>query len=95
MFLWTDRGILACLEAETGNEVWAKRIGGEFFASPVCAGGIIYGVDRDGVVTTVAASREYKMLGKTELPAGSLATPAIYEDKLIYRTTQGVIAFGK
>ena len=95
MFLWTDRGILACLEAETGQEVWAKRIGGQFFASPVCAGGIIYGVDRDGVVTTVAASREYKLLGKTELPAGSMSTPAIYDGKLIYRTTQGVIAFGK
>jgi len=95
MFLWTDRGILACVEAETGKEVWVQRIGGEFFASPVCAGGIIYGVDRDGVVTTVAASREYKLLGKTELPAGSMATPAIYDGKLIYRTTQGVIAFGR
>ncbi|MBT4694387.1 MAG: PQQ-binding-like beta-propeller repeat protein [Planctomycetaceae bacterium] len=94
MFLWTDRGILACLEAETGKEVWAKRIGGEFFASPVCAGGTIYGVDRDGVVTAVAASREYKLLGKTELPAGSMATPAIVDGKLIYRTSGGVIAFG-
>jgi hypothetical protein len=55
---------------------------------------MIYGVDRDGVVTTVAASREYKLLGKTELPAGSMSTPAIYGGKLIYRTTQGVIAFG-
>ena len=46
-------------------------------------------------MTTVAASREYKLLGKTELPAGSMATPAIYDGKLIYRTTQGVIAFGR
>ncbi|MBT3889273.1 MAG: hypothetical protein HOF72_01480, partial [Planctomycetaceae bacterium] len=53
-----------------------------------------YGVDRDGVVTTVAASREYKLLGKTELPAGSIASPAIYAHKLIYRTDEGLIAFG-
>ena len=56
----TTKGIVTCLEASTGKIVWKERIGGEYFASPVCVGDRLYGISRDGRVVILAASRGLK-----------------------------------
>ena len=39
LFAMTDTGVATCYEATTGKIVWQERIGGNFSASPVSAGG--------------------------------------------------------
>ena len=42
LYMVSDAGILTCLEARTGKELWQERIGGNFSASPILAEGRIY-----------------------------------------------------
>src|SRR5438067_628720 len=34
MFLWGDAGIITCVKAATGEQVFMERLGGQFFGSP-------------------------------------------------------------
>ena len=93
LYLWTDKGILACVSLVEGKELWARRIGGEFYASPICIGSVIYGVDRNGTVTAVRTGDEFEILGKSELDFACTSTPAFANGRMYFRTHEGVIAF--
>ncbi|MFH5802718.1 PQQ-binding-like beta-propeller repeat protein [Alienimonas sp. DA493] len=85
LFLWGDRGVVTALDAETGEAVWAERVGGNYSGSPVVIGEKLICVTEDGVVTVLAADDEYRLLGKTELGAASSATPAVSRDRVFFR----------
>jgi len=95
MFLWSDRGIVTCVDATDGREIWQERVGGNYFASPVCAGGRIFNVDRLGNVVVLAASDEFQKLAENSLGEGSLATPALAGGTIYFRTLSHLIAIGK
>ncbi|MGH9313174.1 MAG: PQQ-binding-like beta-propeller repeat protein, partial [Vicinamibacterales bacterium] len=42
LFMINDGGIVSCLDARTGAEVWKARLDGSYSASPVVAGGRVY-----------------------------------------------------
>ncbi len=86
LYEWSDEGIVACVELATGNEVWAKRVGGNYSGSPICIDGKIYCISESGDVVVVAASPEYKLFGKTSLDDPSHSTPAIAHGRLYLRT---------
>src|SRR5262245_45653898 len=69
MFIFEDRlGHASCIDAATGKVQWFKpRVGQMFFGSPVRAGDKIFVVDTEGTVICVAADKEFKELGRTEL----------------------------
>lgn len=86
LFLWSDHGVVSCLEPETGKEVWTKRVGGDFSASPLCAGGMLFNVDEAGDVVALSASADFKLLGKLPLGDPSHSTPAIANGRFYFRT---------
>ncbi|MBL9161103.1 MAG: PQQ-like beta-propeller repeat protein [Planctomycetaceae bacterium] len=86
LFVWSDRGVVACYNAADGAEIWSKRIGGNYYGSPVAAGGKIYCVAADGEVVCVAAADKFELLGRSQLGEGSHATPAIHQGKMLLRT---------
>jgi len=86
MFMVDDSGVAACADAHTGEEVWRKRLGGNFSASPIHADGRIYYFDEDGQATVVKASREFESLAVNELKNGFMASPAVSGDALYLRT---------
>ncbi|MDD4789499.1 MAG: PQQ-binding-like beta-propeller repeat protein, partial [Pirellulales bacterium] len=94
LFSWYDKGIVTCLEASTGKIVWKERIGGEYFASPVCVGDRLYGISRDGRVVVLAASRRFEELARIDLGERTNATPAIAGGAMYLRTASHVIAIG-
>ena len=81
-----DSGVAACIEADSGEEVWRKRLGGNFSASPIYANGRIYFFDEDGKATVIAASRDYEVLAENTLDEGFMASPAVSGDDLFLRT---------
>jgi hypothetical protein len=91
-FLWSDAGIITCLEIPTGKEVWRKRVGGNYSSSPVRLGDQLIGVAETGEVTLLAAGREYQLLGKNSLGAPSRATPALTEEAVYFRTESELLA---
>lgn len=94
MFLWSDGGIATCVERRSGKVVWQKRVGGNFYSSPICIDGKLYCVDLDGEVVVVAASDEYELLARNSLESPSRATPAVSNGALIIRTESQVISIG-
>jgi outer membrane protein assembly factor BamB len=86
LFLWSDHGVVCCMDPTTGKDVWTKRVGGDFSASPICAGGELFNVDEAGNVLVVAASKEFKLLGKFALGDPSHSTPAIANGRFYFRT---------
>lgn len=90
-----DRGIAACYEAATGKEVWNERLGGDISASPVLIDGKIYAVNMDGTVFVFEASPKFKMLGKSSVGEGVIASPAVSDNKLYIRGKTNLYCIGK
>ncbi len=86
LYMIHDRGVATCLDAKTGEEIWSKRISGNFSASPLYADGKIYFCSHEGVTTVIQAGREYKMLGRNELASDIKASPAAIGNALYIRT---------
>lgn len=94
MYLWSDNGIVSCVEAGTGKPVWMGRVGGTFFGSPICAGGNLYCVERSGTVCVVATGDKFQILAKNELGEPSRSTPAVAGGVLYLRGDKHLFALG-
>ncbi|MCP4645334.1 MAG: PQQ-like beta-propeller repeat protein [bacterium] len=86
IFLVSNDGVAACLEAATGEEVWQDRIGGNFMASLVYADGRLYISDMQGETTVFKPGREFEVLATNRLDEGCLASPAVSGRALFLRT---------
>lgn len=94
VFCMYDRGFASCIDAETGDIHWIQRTGAALSGSPVRVGDRIFCVDEDGVVLVFAASKEYRLLGKSELGEESRSTPAVANGRLYLRTYSHLISVG-
>jgi outer membrane protein assembly factor BamB len=86
IYLWNDNGVVSCIKAATGENVWTKRVGGNFSGSPICVDGVLYCISEDGEVVALAASPEYELYGKSSLGDPSHATPAVANGRMYLRT---------
>ncbi len=89
MFLVSDKGgIVRCVNAKTGDEVWKKRISGNHWASPILANGNLYFSSKDGEVAVVPASDSAPdKIVKNRMNASFIASPAVAGSSLILRST--------
>lgn len=94
MFLWNDQGVIQCAKLATGEILWTERVAGEFFSSPVSAGGRLFSVDKTGVVVVVAASDKFEMLARNPLGEATQATPAIAGGRMFIRTSEHLHCIG-
>jgi outer membrane protein assembly factor BamB len=86
MFMINDDGVISCIDAKTAKIVWQKRIGGNYRASPILAGGRIYFFSQDGTTPVIEAADEFKLLAENKLENGFQASPAIAGNSLYLRT---------
>ena len=86
LFMVNDQGVGACLEAKTGRELWRQRIGGDFSASPILAGGKIYFFDQKGKATVIKAAPQHEVIAENQLDEGLMASPAVSGNALFVRT---------
>ncbi len=86
LFLWSDGGIVTCVEMNTGATLWSNRIGGDYSGSPVVLGTNLINVSHDGVVNIVEASREFKKVGAIETGKPVRSTIAADADHIFLRT---------
>jgi len=94
LFLWADQGIVTCAEAATGKVHWRQRVGGNYYSSPISVGNRIYNVATDGEVVVLAASPEFRVLGRSQLGEGSHSTPAVAGGRMYLRTFSSLISLG-
>ena len=94
LFTWTDAGIAACSDAVTGETHWIKRIGGNYYSSPIIIGDALYNISTSGEVVVLSATTDYQQLGKSSLPEGTHSTPAVADGVMYIRTFTKLFAVG-
>jgi outer membrane protein assembly factor BamB len=86
LYVVTDKGFAACLEARTGRLVWRERLQGSFSASPVLADGRLYVLSESGETFVLRAADEFRLLARNPLGEEAQASPAVVGGRLFLRT---------
>ncbi len=96
-YIVNDRGIMWCLDARTGEEIYGQqRIKpGTYSASPVLADGKIYVTNEDGLTTVVKAGPKFEVLAENPLNDYCLSSPAISDGQIFLRTSNFLYCIGK
>lgn len=94
-FLWSEQGVVTCLDADSGDVLWQKRAGGNYYGSPICIADRLFCISTDGEVVVLAAAPEFTELGRNQLGEGSHSTPAVADDVLYLRTFSHLFSLGK
>jgi outer membrane protein assembly factor BamB len=92
-----DNGVLVCFDARSGAILYNERIGsgGEgFTASPVSDGRNLYFSSEIGNVYVIPASAKFSVIATNKLGETCMATPAISDGALFFRTREHLITIG-
>lgn len=93
-YMVSDRGILSCLDAKTGKQHYQARLGGNFSASPIYAGGLLYFQNEDGGGIVVRPGTEFKKVASNQVPGRTLASPSVHRRALLIRTDSALYRIG-
>jgi outer membrane protein assembly factor BamB len=94
-FLWSDKGVVTCIDGETGQVHWRQRVGGTYSGSPIRIGNHIYCISSDGEVVVLAASDKYELVSRQNLGEVARSTPAVADGRLYLRTQSHLFSLGK
>jgi outer membrane protein assembly factor BamB len=96
-YVVNDRGIVWCLDAKTGREIYGQqRIkSGTYSASPVLADGKLYVTNEDGLTTVIKAGPTFEVLAENDLGDYCLSSPAISEGQIFIRTAKHLYCIGR
>jgi outer membrane protein assembly factor BamB len=97
LYVCNDNGNLTVFDAASGDEVYKARLtktGEGFTASGVAAGGHLYYASENGDVHIVKAGLTFELVGVQPLGEITMATPAIAEGTIYFRTRRHLIAIG-
>ncbi len=98
LYSCSDGGVLMCYDPKTGERHYRERISSTarsgFTASPVAADNKLYFASEDGDVYVVKPGKTFKLLATNPLGEVCMATPAISEDTIYFRTQHHLIAIG-
>ena len=91
-------GMVSCFDAKSGRELYLEeRLGviGDFYASPVAAGGRIYFASQQGKVVVIEAGDILKVVSVNDLNEPIFATPAVAGGALYVRTAGHLHSFAE
>lgn len=95
IYMVSDQGIVSCVDAKSGSVHWQERVSRATSASPLYADGKIYIQDELGSGYVLKPGRTLQVLAKNDLGEKSLASPAVWKDKLLIRTQSALWCVGK
>lgn len=88
--LVSDGGIASCFDALQGEQLWKKRIGGNFSASPLLVDADMYLLSEEGDCTILNIESQPTVVAKNKLGERSLASMAVLENDLILRSANAI-----
>ncbi len=97
MLLVKSGGLASCFEISKGKSLWQQeRLGlsGRIIASPVYGDGKIYVTGESGTILVLANEPKVKVLARNDLGETCIATPAIADGRLFFRTRTKLYCFG-
>jgi outer membrane protein assembly factor BamB len=97
LYVCRDNGVLSVFEAATGKQLYQTRLseGTGYTASAVAADGKLYFTSEEGEVHVVRAGPAFELLARNPLGEVTLATPAVSEGVLYFRTRGHLVAVGE
>lgn len=92
----TDWGVLTCFDAGNGHITYSERLGPAqgYTASPVSDGRHLYFPGETGKVLVVPVADKFTVAATNDLAESCMATPAIADGTLFFRTRSKLIAVG-
>jgi outer membrane protein assembly factor BamB len=94
VWLWSDGGIVTCLEAPTGSIRYQERVGGNYFGSPVWVDGRLFCVSTAGELVVLEASQRFNVLHRYPLNELCHSTPAVALGRMFVHTERHLISLG-
>jgi sugar lactone lactonase YvrE/outer membrane protein assembly factor BamB len=95
LYMVSDKGVATCLDAKTGDAVWAERLGGNFSSSPLYADGRMYVGNRDGQTFVIKPGRTFTLEATNQLEGQIMATPAALDRAIYLRTDKALYRIEK
>jgi outer membrane protein assembly factor BamB len=98
LYVAKNNGALAAFDAASGQRAYQQRLGTgttPFTASLVAADGKVYATAEDGDVYVFKSGRTFELLATNPLGDIAMATPAISEGVIYFRTARHVVAIGR
>jgi len=93
IYVVDDNGVASCFDCRDGTEVWKKRLGGKFSASPIFAGGHLYFGNHEGEVFVLTPGEDAQIIQTNQVSGQIMASPAVLDNALIVRTDQAIYRF--
>jgi len=97
LYVLNYNGVLIAYDAKTGEKCFTQRLAdgtSAFSSSPVASDGKVYFASEDGRVFVLQAGRTYQPIATNEMDESTLATPALSEGMMFWRTQGQLIAIG-
>ena len=97
LYVVNDRGIMFCLDAKTGKEIYGRERlqSSSYSASPVLADGKIYITHEDGLTSVVRAGPKFELLAENDFDEHTLSSPAVSDGQIFIRTEAFLYAIGQ
>ena len=98
LYCCKETGKLSCFEAATGKLVYGESLSSSSVAcsaSPVAADEKIYCTAESGDIYVVEAGPEFKLIAVNKMPETCMATPAISQGDLFFRTRNHLVSVAK
>ncbi|GAB5405251.1 MAG: PQQ-binding-like beta-propeller repeat protein [Aureliella sp.] len=86
IFQVNDLGVVICLDAADGKQLWKGRAAGNYRASPILAGDRLYFFSEDGLGTVLRAGRQFERIASSKVEElGTTACPAVSKGAIFVR----------
>lgn len=98
VYVCTDRGELACLDLETGKQLWRYRTGrasGTYTSSPIMADGKLFLTNEKGETRVVRPAEKLDLVSENTVGEFTVATPVFVDGRILLRTYDHLYCIGK
>jgi outer membrane protein assembly factor BamB len=92
-------GLAICYDAASGKVIWQERLGGNYSASPIAAGGLAYFLAEDGSTVVIRPGRKFEAVARNQLEPDEdeifRASMAPCEGQLFLRSDRALYCVGR
>ena len=95
LYILDDNGNLSCRDGKSGEVEWKTKLAGNFSASPVLVGDVLYCPTEDGVVYVVNVSAKgHEVISEIDMEERIFASPAPLDGVLFIRSEEHLWKIG-
>ena len=97
VYIINDRGEIDCINPLTGKSIWSgvfPKGKGNFYSSPLIAGGHLYAAREDGIIFVVKLADKFEIISEIDMKDRIIASPIAISDRLLIRTDHHLFCIG-